>query len=363
MSINQKKNMPRLLFALFTLTITISLFVFPSSTQAKPIVIKMCDIDPEFFLTLKKTNGEFASTNIKSKAFKKFIESTTNGKYEVKIYPNGQLGGQREMLEMNSEGTVHLTGCSASPIGNFAPELMAFQIPFIFKDVNVALEVMNGPVGEELNELIVKRRGIRYLYWGFEGYFNIGNTKRPIVVPSDLKGMKLRCSTDAITTQILKFAGATPTPMPFGEIYTGIQQGVVDGAFTSIGLHAAIKLHELEKYFNMADLFFGWSPISINEKFYRSLSPHEQWLFKRAAIKAIKTHLGMYFWGRDLWIEMFKKKGVKVTIPTPQQKSEWVKAIKDPMEKWVRGQIGNEWVDKVIEASKKAEMKLYGDIK
>jgi len=355
-----KKNIVHILFIL---TITIVLLAFTSPAISKPVTIKMCDIDPAFLLTLNKTNGEFASTNIKSQAFKKYIESMTGGKYEVKIFPNGQLGGQTVMLELNSEGTVQLTGCSASPIGNFAPELMAFQIPFIFKDVNVAMKVMNGPVGEELNELIVKRRGIRYLYWGFEGFFNIGNKKRPILVPSDLKGMKLRCSTDAITTQILKFAGATPTPMPFGEIYTGIQQGVVDGAFTSIGLHAAIKLEELEKYMSMADLFFGWSPISINEKFYRSLSPHEQWLFKKAAVKAIKTHLGMYFWGRDLWIESFRKKGVKVSIPTPEQKAEWVKAIKEPMEKWVRGKIGDEWVDKVIKASKKAEKELYGDIK
>lgn len=354
-----KKNLVR--FMLFFLAVTLTLFMGTSPVLSKAITIKMCDIDPEFHLTLNKTNGEFASTNIKSKAFKKYIESMTGGKYEVKVFPNGQLGGQTVMLELNSEGTVHLTGCSASPVGNFAPELMAFQIPFIFKDVNVAMKVMNGPVGEELNELIVKRRGIRYLYWGFEGYFNIGNKKRPIVVPSDLRGMKLRCSTDAITTQILKFAGGTPTPMPFGEIYTGIQQGVVDGAFTSIGLHAAIKLEELEKYLNMADLFFGWSPISINEKFYRSLSPHEQWQFKSAAIKAIKTHLGMYCWGRDLWIESFRKKGVEVTIPTAAQKAEWVKAIKGPMEKWVRGKIGDEWVDKVTAASKKAEKELYGN--
>jgi len=358
---NYNKN-NLVLFMFFLLVISFTLFMGTSPVLSKTI-IKMANIDSPFSLDLAKTNGEFNSTDIKCRAFKKMIETASGGKYEVKIFPAGQLGGEREMYEMLKMQSLQMTGCSGSPVANFAPEIMAFQIPYQFKDVNVALKVMNGPLGDELNELIVKRTGIRFLYWGFEGYMNIANTKRPIAVPADLKGMKIRSSVTPNVMEILRLAGATPTSIPFNEIYTSVQQGVVDGANTCLGLHYTIKLQELIKYYSMAKTFFAWSPISINEKFYRSQTPRDQYLIKNSALKAMRVFQGMLFWGEDLWIDLFQKRGVKFSFPTPAQEQEWIKAIGTPMEKWTRNKIGNEWVDKVMKATKKAEKELYGDIK
>ena len=141
-----------------------------SSVFAKEITIRMGNVDSPFELTLTKANGEFASTDIKCQAFKKIVEENSQGTIKVKIFPAGQLGGEREMLEMTKMGSLEMNGCSAAPLASFVPEVMAIQIPYIFKDENVALEVLNGPVGEELNELIVKKMGMRIFRWAYEGY-------------------------------------------------------------------------------------------------------------------------------------------------------------------------------------------------
>ena len=355
--------MRKVLVTLATAVMVIFTFglVFAEGQEVKdPIIINMGNIDTPFELDLKSTNGQFSSTDIKCRAFKKILEARSHGRFKVKIYPNGQLGNQQEMMEMNREGSLKMTGCSASPIVRYAEEFMAFQIPYIFKDVNVALEVMNGPLGEEFNELFVKKTGIRFLAWGFEGYFNVGTTNKRVVVPSDMKELKIRSGMSAINVQIFKLLGAIATPIPFTEIYTSLQQRVIDGVSTPTGFHYALNLFEQEKYLNMADIIFSWSPISINEKFYRSLPKEDQVLIKEAALEAMKTFQGMVLWGRSLWIEELKKKGMEVIIPTPEQKALWVKALRDPMIEWTKKQIGPEWVDKVVNASKKAEERLYG---
>jgi len=329
-------------------------------SKKDPIVINMGNIDTPFELNLSNTNGQFSSTDIKCRAFKKILEAKSHGRFKVKIYPNGQLGNQQEMMEMNREGSLQMTGCSASPIVRYTKEFMAFQIPYIFKDVNVALKAMNGPLGEEFNELFVEKTGIRFLAWGFEGYFNVGTVNKKVVVPSDMKGLKIRSGMSAINVQIFKLLDAIATPIPFTEIYTSLQQRVIDGVSTPTGFHYALNLYEQEKYLNMADILFSWSPISINEKFYRSLSKEDQYLIKDAAVEAMKTFQGMVLWGRSLWMEELKKQGMEVIIPTPEQKALWIKTLRDPMIKWAKKQIGPEWVDKVFNASKEAEEKLYG---
>lgn len=331
-----------------------------SSVFAKEITIRMGNVDSPFELTLTKANGEFASTDIKCQAFKKIVEENSQGTIKVKIFPAGQLGGEREMLEMTKMGSLEMNGCSAAPLASFVPEVMAIQIPYIFKDENVALEVLNGPVGEELNELIVKKMGMRIFRWAYEGYYNIGTTKKPIRVPADLKGMKIRVSETPNLLEILKLAGGVPTPIPFTEVYTSVQQGVVDGAMTGIGLHYTIKTHELIKYYNVSNMWFGWSPIAVNEKFYRSLTPEEQYWIKDAALKAIRVYQGMYFWGNDLWVELFKQRGIQVYLPTSKEMDEWVKTVKEPMIQWTKKQTGAEWVDKFLKASQETEKKVYG---
>lgn len=339
----------------------VTVFLGTSIVFAKTINIKIAHVDTPIKLNFNSTNGEFGSCDIKALGFKNIVEKRSEGRFKVKILPAGQLGGEREMIEMTKMGSLEMNACSAAALANFAPEVMAIQIPYIFRDENVGLKVMNGPVGQEMNEMIAKKTGLRILAWDFEGYYNIGNVKKSIRLPGDLKGLKIRVSESPNTVEILKLTGGVPTPVSFTEVYTTLQQGVVDGVMTGIAFHDIMKTYEIIKYYTVSNAWFGWSPITINEKFYQSLSPKDRYLVKSASIQAMASFQGLLYWGRDLWIEKFQKKGIKFTFLTPAEQEEWIKTLRQPMIEWTKKKIGTEWVDKIMKASKQAEKELYGN--
>lgn len=348
--------------SIFLIGLFFAIVVFSglSPVFADEINIKIAHVDTPIELTFNSTNGEFGSCDIKAVEFKKIVEKRSNGRIKVKVLPAGQLGGEREMIEMTKMGSLEMNACSAAALAPFAPEVMAIQIPYIFKDENVGLKVMNGSVGQEMNELIAKKSGFRIFVWNFEGYYNIGNVKKPIRLPSDLKGLKIRVSETPNLVEIMRLAGGVPTPIAFTEVYTTLQQGVVDGVMTGIAFHDIMKTYEIIKYYNVSNPWFGWSPIAVNEKFYQSLSPEDRYLIKCAAIQAMVSHQGLLYWGRDLWIEKFQNKGIEFAFLSPDEQKVWVDTLKQPMIEWTKKQIGSEWVDKILKASADAEKELYG---
>ena len=323
--------------------------------------IKFGTYDPPLELGLEKTNGEFATTNIKGQAFKDYIEKRSRGEIEVKVFPNGQLGNDREALEMLKTGSMDMSGYPGVPITNFAPEYLALTIPYLFKDLNVAKKVLYGPVGQELVELIAKRNGIRILAWGFEGpYYNFMSTKKPIRVPNDLRGQKIRVAEAPNLMEMVKIAGATPTPISFSELYTSLQQGIVDGCVTAEPFVRMIKLDEVVKYINKADFYMGTSNIWVSEVFWNKLTPEQKYLIKDASLQCMVAFEGLTVWGQTVWGEYFKKQGLQVYTPSAEEMKVWKDTLNPHMVKWTKEKIGAEWVDKFIKASQEAEKELYG---
>jgi C4-dicarboxylate-binding protein DctP len=330
-------------------------------TASAKLEIKFGTYDPPLELGLEKTNGEFATTNIKGQVFKDYIEKRSRGEIEVKVFPNGQLGNDREALEMLKAGSMDMSGYPGVPITNFAPEYLALTIPYLFKDLNVAKKVLNGPVGQELVELIAKRNGIRILAWGFEGpYYNFMSTKKPIRVPSDLRGQKIRVAEAPNLMEMVKVSGATPTPISFSELYTSLQQGIVDGCVTAEPFVRMIKLDEVVKYINKADFYLGTSNVWASEIFWNKLTPDQKVLIKDASIQCMVAFEGLTAWGQTAWGEYFKKQGLQIYTPSPEEMKVWVDTLHPHMVKWTKEKIGAEWVDKFIKASQEAQKELYG---
>lgn len=354
--LNRKFN----IFVLALIILTLLGFLITTSAMAKKITIKIANVDTIAKVTLNESNGEFSSQDIKCQSFKRFIEESSGGRIEVKNFPNAQMGGEREMWEMTKQGSLQMNACSSAPLPNFVPEVMAIHIPYMFKDSNVALKVMEGPFGQELNQLILKKMGIRVLQWQHETEYNFMTTKRSVKEPQDLKGTKIRVPGNPALVELTKLTGATPTPIPYSEVYTSLQQGVVDGVSTGIVFIHGIGVDKLVNHISVADPWMGWGVICINEKFYQSLSPEDQYLVKEAAARASKSYQGMAYWGRDLWIEYFKKQGKDVQIPDVATKAKWVETLKPQMTEFIKKQIGSEWIDKVKKASEQAEKELYG---
>ena len=354
-----RKTLIRSMF--FLLVIAFTFFMVTSPALSKK-VIKIGSYDPPLELTMDKTNGNYASTNVKAQVFKTLFEGATGGRYEVKIYPNAQLGNDREGLEMVKKGSMEMNAYPGNPMSNWVPEVLAYQIPYLFKDTNVALRVLKGPLGDELRQLIIKKTGIRVLQWGFEGpYANFHSVKKPIHVPSDLKGQKIRVMETPSMHEIVKVAGGTPTPVPWTEIYTSMQQGVIDALECPLPFVRMAKVDEVIKYICKADFYLGYSNMHINEKFYQSLSSDDKYLVERCALEAMRVYDGMVLYSEPIWVDYFRKKGIEVYYPTPAEMEIWKQTIRPHMIKWTKNQIGSEWVDKFINASTKAEKELYGD--
>lgn len=344
-----------------TTMVILSGFVGNLAVFSGDITIKAGSYDTPLELTLEKTNGEFASTNIKAQLFKRVVEDKSKGRIKVKIFPAGQLGGDREALLMTKQGSLEVDCYPANPLPNYVPETLAIQIPYMFRDINVAWRVMNGPEGDELAELVAKKMGVRVLRWGFEGpYYNFMTTKKQIRVPSDLKGQKIRTIEAPNMLEVVRVAGGTPTPISWTEVYTSLQQGVVDGIETALAYVRMIKLEELLKHINMANFYLGPSNFIVNDKWYQSLPAEDRDLIKEAALKAMTTFDGMSLWGEDLWVDYFRERGIEVYFPTPAEMEIWRNTLRPHMIKWTKKQIGPKWVDKFLKASERVEKELYG---
>jgi C4-dicarboxylate-binding protein DctP len=326
------------------------------------ISIKAGSYDTPLELNLEKTNGEFASTNIKAQVFQRVVENKSHGRIKVKVYPAGQLGDDREALLMTKQGSLEVNAYPANPLPNYVPETLAIQIPYLFRDINVAMEVMGGPEGAELAEVVAKKMGVRVLAWGFEGpYYNFMTTKKKIRVPSDLKGQKIRVIEAPSMIEVVKVAGGTPTPISWTEVYTSLQQGVVDGIETALAYVRMIKLEELLKHINMANFYLGPSNFIVNDKWYQSLPAQDRQLIKEAALKAMTTFHGLSLWGEDLWVDFFRGKGIDVYFPTSAEMEIWKNTLRPHMIQWTKKQVGAEWVDKFLKASERVENELYGN--
>jgi tripartite ATP-independent transporter DctP family solute receptor len=343
------------------LTMLVLIFFCSSITLAETIKIKIGSYDPKLVLTLNETNGQMASTNVKAQAFKTTIEAISGGRFQVDIFPNGQLGNDREAFEMVKTGSLQMSAYPGNMLSNFVPEIKVLDIPYTFKDEVTAFRVLEGDFGRELADMVLKKTGVRIIQWGIDGpYENIFTVSKQIKVPSDLKGVKIRVSNNAPHVEALKFAGGSPVPMAWTEVYTSLETGVIDGLVTGLPYAINLKADHILKYVTIARPFLSVSNLFVNEKFFQSLSKEDQLLILKAGQKAMRTYSGLELWGADLMVDYYTSKGMTVYHPTPSEMKEWEKAIQVPMTKWVEKKIGKEWITKLENAVSKAEEELYG---
>ena len=160
--------------------------------------------------------------------FAREVEKRTNGRYKIQNFYSGALGAERESIEALQLGTLDLTMTSTGPVPNFVPDIAILDIPFLFRDYAHARAVLDGPIGQEMLQKF-EPKGIHALAWGENGFRNMTNSKHPVNVPEDLKGLKMRTMENPVHIQAYRAFGIIPTPMAFTEVFTALQQGTVDG--------------------------------------------------------------------------------------------------------------------------------------
>lgn len=222
-----------------------------------------------------------------AKTFKKYVEERTNGKYVIDVYSGGQLGGDRELMEALQFGNVHFNVLTASDMGTFAPEMEVQDLPYLFENWEQVYKFLDSDAAKEFYALS-DPVGIKTLSFMPRGFRHVTHGTKSITSLADIKGEKLRVAESKIYEETFKAFGASPQIMAWGEVYTALQQGTVNGMENTIVTMRDYSMSDVQKYCALTYHMFAFAAITVNPDFYNSLPAEEQAIFLQAAIDAGK---------------------------------------------------------------------------
>lgn len=212
---------------------------------------------------------------------------TKRAHVRVKVYPNGTLGNETELLQMVQNGTIAFTKISAAPLSSFSADYKLLNLPYLYKDDAQYHAVLDGKIGEEILESSRKSGfiGLAFLDAGSRSFY----TKNPIKEPSDLAGLKIRVQNSAVSIDTMKALGATPVPLPYGELYSALQQGVVDGAENNIPSYFSSRHYEVEKVYSYDKHTSVPDVLVVSTKVWDALTPEQQKVIRQVAKETVKV--------------------------------------------------------------------------
>jgi len=219
--------------------------------------------------------------------FKELIEESTDGKITVDVFAGGQLGGERDINESILDGSIHL-GVGAGALATLSPVMNLLELPFLIQDQAHMQRIIDSEVGDQLSERILNEGGFEVLDFFSTGDSSIQTVDVSIEQPSDLDGLKLRSIENPALADALTALGANPTPMPYGEVYTGIQTGVIEGATLDWGSVNSMRLFELVSNATAPTAAFLAEPrpVIMSASFWDSLNSAEQDAISKAMTEA-----------------------------------------------------------------------------
>ena len=209
--------------------------------------------------------------------FADLMKERTNGRITVKLYPSNQLGkGEREMTEGIQQGAIDLLVTSTGPLGGFSPSINILDFPFLFRDFKHVDLVLDGPIGQKLLDDFCKANIKALAFWE-NGFRNLTNAKGPVKKVEDGKGLKIRTMENKVHLAAWKAAGLNPTPMAWGEVFTALQQKVIDGQENPIAVFYSSKLWDAgQKYFSLSQHVYSPSPFLMSPKAFNALPKEDQ---------------------------------------------------------------------------------------
>ena len=229
---------------LFVLVI-VSLLVAPVFAQGgkeeatKQIVLRLADNQPIGYPTV-----------LGDEEFARLVELYSNGRIKVEVYPQGQLGDEKSAIEQVQFGGIDFTRVSISPLSDFQPLLNALQMPYLYRDADHMWKVLNGEIGDFFLNSMEEKGFVGLVYYD-SGARSFYNTKKPIYTVADLRGMKIRVQESALMMGLVRSLGAVPTPMAYGDVYSALQTGVIDGAENNWPSYDTSSHYEVAKYYSL----------------------------------------------------------------------------------------------------------------
>lgn len=292
------------------------------------------------------------------RVFKSVVETRTNGAIQVELFPNRALGSCKERLEMVQNGVLEATMETGTMAGFFS-EYQVIYIPYLFKSEEVAWKFFDtAPSFQELKERMQKKTNFRILGIGQNGFRCFHNSKRPLRTPEDFKGLKFRVMESPVFVKTVEALGAKAVPISWPEVYTSLQTKVIDGAEVPPSVIELGKLYEVQKYLTLDGHTFTDDNFVISESFFQRLPASAQQVIQAAArIAEVADRSSDVVLGNVTAMEVIKKH-MKVYSPTNEQKNMFKKLCQGPVVEWLKGEIGEEFVNQVLADVEKIEKEL-----
>lgn len=257
--------------------------------------------------------------------FKRLVEERSDGRITIDIFPDGQLGGEREMIESTQAGDIQLASPSIGVLANFSDALQIFDFPFIFTDTETAHEVLDGEFGQELLQGLEKN-GLKGLSYGELGWRHFSNNKHEVVTPEDVKGLKIRTMEVPMHIAYWEDQGANPTPLAYTEVFTALSQGVVDGVENTLGLIYSGKFYEASKNITMTGHIYDPEVYIMNKDFFDSLSPEDQEIIQSSLRDAVDFLRDLNAQYESELVEKLQAEGAVFRELDDDELDVWIKA-------------------------------------
>jgi tripartite ATP-independent transporter DctP family solute receptor len=242
------------------------------------------------------------------------LEHYSNGAMRIDIYPSGQLGAERETVELVQIGSLAMTKVSAAPLESFVPAMQVFSIPYVFRDREHYFKALDSEIGKELlrSTEVARLRGMGYYDSGSRSIYMVDN---PVETPDDVKGLKIRVMKSQTAVKMIAALGGSATPISWGELYTALQQGVVDGAennppsFYLSGHYEVCKYYALNEHTSVPDMLL------MSSRIWESLNTEQQQWLQMAVDDSVVYQRELWRASTEEALAAVQEAGVIVTYP------------------------------------------------
>lgn len=266
--------------------------------------------------------------NVAVQKFAKNMSDKSNGRIKINLFPARQLGDDRQLFEQVQQGSLDMAEISAAPMGSTTPLMTALQLPFLFTNWDQYLKVVQGEAGTKLLAGLDKN-SVKALAVYNAGFRHFVTVSKPISKPADMQGLKYRVAEAPLHLDIFKALGSNPTPMPYGEIYTGLQNKVIDGLEMDLSAVLMEKHFEVAKNMTLSKHFTWPAVLMMNDAKFKALSPEDQKLFQDAARQAVEENVKDIAEIEKKVVAELNTKGMKLVELKPEEMQAFADATKD----------------------------------
>lgn len=287
-------------------------------------------------------------------AFADYVREKTDGKIDIATFPAGQLGNERSMASQVQSGSLQIASITTAVLQNFAPEVAIIDMPFLFPNRATAYAVLDDAAVQEKVFTYLPKKGFIGLGWTENEIRDFSNTERPVRHPDDIKGMKVRVMNSPVYLDTFSQLGASTVGIPFPEVYSALQTGVIDAQENPLLTAVLMKFLEVTKYVTNTQHSLTECIIIVNPDFWNSLSPEHQQIFREAATiatevnRSVNAEIKQNLPKMGISVEDYcKQNGVELINLTEAEREEFKKAMVPVWDKY-RGIFGDEIFDFIL---------------